>query len=185
MRKTNFLFFFLLISLGLSLNSLSNEKTKVSDLDPKDICQALGRTDCNKTDAYSFISQMKKYINASDKHCFAFSVSRDKSTKNITNTSFYIKYQGGGWNNSCKQNQLQALGKCNRDANEDEECIILFNENKVMIPNFLSQINNSSENLQTNNNINSKLKKIKSLLNEGLITEEQYVEMSSKILENF
>ena len=144
MQKTTFLFFFLLMSLGFSLNSLSNEKTKVSDLDPKDICQALERTDCNKSDAHSFISQMKQYIETSDKHCFAFSVSRDKSTKNITNTSFYIKYQGGGWNNSCKQNQLQALGKCNRGANEDEECIILFDENKVMIPNFMSQINNSS-----------------------------------------
>jgi hypothetical protein len=96
-----------------------------------------------------------------------------------------------------------SLGGCNSGVIKGkEECIILFDGkyNKIKVPGFksklekvrLSRLSGTSLDTEpisfdgnTSENIKTKLESLKKLLDEDLISQEQYNEMSSKILDNF
>ncbi|MDG2416354.1 MAG: hypothetical protein P8M06_01335, partial [Pelagibacterales bacterium] len=126
-------------------------------------------------------------------------------TNKLTTTSYNFWTERNVWGNSqlCSTDKYMSLGKCNSGIlREKEECTILFDGkyNEIKVRGFKHKIDearysrlsrtslttestsfdgNSSENIKT------KLKSLKKLLDEGLISQEQYNEMSSKILDDF
>ena len=198
------IYYLILINLLLSSISLS-EEVDIFSLDPIDVCVALERDDCDNASPESFMHQMTKFIDVKDKTCLFVSVSKDIKTNKLTTTSynFWNKRDQWGDNQFCSKNKGMSLGGCNSGVIKGkEECIILFDGkyNKIKVPGFksklekvrLSRLSGTSLDTEpisfdgnTSENIKTKLESLKKLLDEDLISQEQYNEMSSKILDDF
>lgn len=199
-----FIYYLILFNLLLSSISFSDEVDFFS-LDPIDVCMALERDDCNNASPQSFMNQMTKFIDIRDKTCLFVSVSKDIKTNKLTSTSYNFWTERNVWGNHkfCGTDKYMSLGKCNGGIlRENEECTILFDGkfNEIKVPGFKHKIDKarfsrlSRKSLDTESlsfdgssseNIKTKLKSLKKLLDEGLISQEQYNEMSSKILDDF
>lgn len=199
-------FIFIVIFLNFILSSISlSDEVDFSSLDTRDICMALERDDCNNTATQSFIDQMNTFIDKENKTCLFVSVSKDIKTNKLTTTSYKVWSKRDQWgdNQFCSKNKYMAIGACNEHAiRGKEKCVILFDGkfSKIEIPGFkrkleqarfkrLSGSNTNKASIYNNannsDNIKNKLATLKKMLDEGLISQEQYDEKSSKILDDF
>lgn len=191
-----------LVIFIINFSNFSYAEMKVEDLDSRRVCRILG-LDCKNSDYHSFIFQMSKFIQANEKRCYGFSITQNKKTKELTNTSYYIYLPDTIFVHNCSPIKNQVIGQCERRPggpintnNQDEECILLFFENKILNSGFIDQYNQSIQLSKKEENLESmkiapleiielKLKELRSMLDEGLISQKQYDERSSKIIDEF
>ncbi len=192
----NFLFF---IFIAIFFNFSSAYSENIRNFPPDLLCEALNIKDCRK-DFYSFVPQYNRYLKSNWQHKIIV-LNKNLTSRKFENPIFYFVTEqrdahAAGWGyhemrttlNNCKD-------KIKDRGIDNNKCLVVVKANEIEDPDFIRQVvdyrilksklefndsNNTSQKSTT-----EKLRELKSLLDDGLISQDQYDKKSSEILNTF
>ena len=188
MKKISFLLFFILSFSFISSASSEN----LNDYSPDFLCEALMIKDC-KIDFYSFTPQYDRYLKSNWQHKIIV-LNQNSMSRQFEDPLFYFVTEqrdahAAGWG---YHEERTTLNNCKSKIKDDEDCVVVVKANKIINADFIRQIlsfRQAIEETSSNDNVSlsarEKLKELKYLLDEGLISQDQYEEKATKILENY
>ena len=197
MKKiSNFLFIiFTFIFFNFSSANSEDIRNYPSDL----LCEVLNIEEC-RNDFYSFVPQYDLYLKTNWEHKIIV-LNKDSTSRKFQNPFFYFVYEpsnshNAGWG---KSEMRGALNRC-KDKIKDrgkkhDECVVVVKANEIIDQDFIRQVVDyrmlksklefEDNNETTQKSPTEKLKELKSLLDDGLISQDQYDKKSSEILNLF
>ena len=191
--------FILLISI-FSFSLYASSDDDIRDYNSDFLCEILNIDTCDPKDIHGFVKLYNSYIKSSWPYKFIV-MSYDSKNRLFHNPVYkFAKDQNLGeqkqysWmlNENSRINHL--IGRCSNSfkLNINDKCKIVVKNNKIIDPDFLKQLLNSRKISKEKSLTNStdlspreKLRKLKYLLDEGLISQDQYEEDVTIILESY
>ena len=190
----NFLFF---IFIFFNFSSANSEN--IRNYPPDLICEALDIKDCRK-DFYSFVPQYDRYLKSNWQHKIIV-LNKNLTSRKFENPLFYFVTEqrdahAAGWGyhemrttlNNCKD-------KIKDRGIDNNECVVVVKANEIEDLDFIRQVVDyrmlksklefEDNNENTQKSATEKLKELKSLLDDGLISQDQYDKKSSTILDAY
>ena len=192
----NFLF---LIFTFIFFNFSSAYSDNIRNYPPDLLCEALNIKDCRR-DFYSFVPQYDRYLKSNWQHKIIV-LNKNLTSRKFENPIFYFVTEqrdahAAGWG---YHEMRTTLNNC-QDKIEDrgidnDKCVVVVKANEIIDQDFIRQVVDyrmlkSKLEFEDNNETTQKspiekLKELKSLLDDGLISQDQYDKKSSEILNLF
>ncbi len=192
----NFLF---LIFTFIFFNFSSAYSDNIRNYPPDLLCEALNIKDCRK-DFYSFVPQYDRYLKSNWQHKIIV-LNKNLTSRKFENPIFYFVTEqrdahAAGWG---YHEMRTTLNNC-QDKIEDrgidnDKCVVVVKANEIIDQDFIRQVVDyrmlksklefEDNNETTQKSPTEKLKELKSLLDDGLISQDQYDKKSSEILNLF
>tara|TARA_B100001059_G_C17726959_1_gene524006 strand:+ start:117 stop:710 length:594 start_codon:yes stop_codon:yes gene_type:complete len=192
----NFLF---LLFTFIFFNFSSAYSENIRNFPPDLLCEALNIKDCRK-DFYSFVPQYDRYLKSNWQHKIIV-LNKNLTSRKFENPLFYFVTEqrdahAAGWGyhelrttlNNCKD-------KIKDRRIDNSECVVVVKANEIEDPDFLRQVVDyrmlrsklefEGSNETSQKSATEKLRELKSLLDDGLISQDQYDEKSSTILDAY